>query len=229
VTPQEEGGLGYAADNAAQRVVANAALLAHAPEQVLRTAAALEACGVASGLKAVAAQPFLLGFTTLSLLRHAVWWRHTGLDYRKVLTANPSLLGMGGNLRKPYKELHAQLQAKLDFLLGVVGMPLEALNKAGVLLGLDLNGRLRPRYFYARLWGCRYSCGMTTLMLETDPSYVAYVRGRRNCRRAGATPDEVARYKARLRSPRFKIWCAALEVRIKSRAALRTLAAVALL
>ena len=229
VMAQEAGGLGYSPENAARRVCANAALLAHRPEQVQETADVLEECGVAVGLKAIAAQPFLLGFTRISLLQAATWWRCTGLDYKKVLTAYPSLLGMGGNQRKPARQLHAKLQAKLDFLHGVVGMSLDALSKAGVLFGLDLDGRMRPRYFYARLWGSKYSCTMTTLMLETDPSYVAYVLGRRNCRRVKATSEEVARYTERMRSPVFKAWCAALEARMKQRAARQNRADPALL
>ena len=77
VTSQEAGGLGYTVENAARRVCANAALLAHRPEQVQETADALEECGVAVGLKAIAAQPFLLGFTRISLLQAATWWRRT--------------------------------------------------------------------------------------------------------------------------------------------------------
>ena len=229
IMSQEAGGLGYSVEKAARRVCANAALLAHKPEQVLETAAALEACGVAVGLRAIASQPFLLGFTTTALMQQATWWQHTGLDYKKVLTSYPSLLGMGGNRRTPAQQLHAKLQAKLEFLHDVVGMSLEALSKAGVLFGLDLDGRLRPRYFYARLWGSKYSCTMTTLMLETDPSYVAYVLGRRNCRRIKATPEEVARYTTRLRSPLFQAWCAELEIRLKYQAAQQNRAVARLL
>ena len=44
-------------------------------------------------------------------------------------------------------------QAKLDFLIRVVGTSTAELNNASSLFGRSLDGRLRARYFYARLKG----------------------------------------------------------------------------
>ena len=53
---------------------------------------------------------------------------------------------------------------------------------------------------------------MSTLMLETDASYVAYALGRANGRRKPASKAEVARYLEEVASPEFVAWREVQEV-----------------
>lgn len=208
LAPIADGGLGYTPERAAGRVATHASLLNYTQEHVKKTAAVLQACGVAVGTKAVAAYPFLLNLKEETLLDHAAWWRQTGLDYKKILTAHPALLTRSSD------DSHKHLQAKFDFLCFVAGMSVEEMNKAGVLFCMSLEERLRPRFFYARLLGDAYTCSMSTLLGEVDASYLAFAHGRINGRVNRASAAELARYKRRIESPRFAAWCAGVEARI---------------
>ena len=69
---------------------------------------------------------------------------------------------------------------KLDFLSRVAGMSTQELSNAASLFAYSLDGRLRPRYFYALQRGTVHRWKISTLMLEADQSYVAYALGRGN-------------------------------------------------
>lgn len=209
-TAQADGGLGYTPQRAAQRVCGQPQLLTFTRERVATTAAALELCGLANGVRAVAQQPALMGMAGSTLVENAAWWRATGLDYGKILTAHPTFLSLNS------VAAHARLQTKLDWLRTVARMSVEELNNAGVLLGLSLDDRLRPRFFYARLLRTPQRFSLATLMSETDASFVAFALGRGNGRRAPASADEVARYVRRIKSPAFIAWSNGLEARIRS-------------
>ena len=207
---QTEGGLGYTPQRAAQRVCGQPQLLTFTRERVATTAAAVELCGLANGVRAVAQQPALMGMAGSTLLENAAWWRDTGLDYRKILTAHPTFLALNSIAA------HARLQKKLDWLRSVARMSVVELDNAGVLLGLSLEDRLRPRFFYARLMRTPKRFSLATLMSETDASFVAFALGRGNGRRAPASADEVARYVRRIKSPVFIAWSKGLEARLRS-------------
>ena len=211
LSPIADGGLGYMPERAAGRVATHVSLLNYTQEHVKRTAAVLEACGVAVGTKAIAGYPFLLDLKEETLLDHAAWWRQTGLDYKKILTAHPALLNRSS------EGSHKHLQDKFDFLRFVVGMSVDQLNKAGVLFCMSLEERLRPRFFYARLRGTVYTCGMVTLLGEVDASYLASALGRSNGRANRASAAELERYKRRIELPRFAAWCAGVEARIHAK------------
>jgi hypothetical protein len=211
LSPIADGGLGYTPERAAGRVATHVSLLNYTQEHVKRTAAVLEACGVAVGTKAIAGYPFLLDLKEETLLDHAAWWRQTGLDYKKILTAHPALLNRSS------EGSHKHLQDKFDFLRFVAGMSVSELNKAGVLFCMSLEERLRPRFFYARLRGTVYTCGMVTLLGEVDASYLASALGRSNGRANRASAAELERYKRRIELLRFAAWCAGVEARIHAK------------
>ena len=75
-----------------------------------------------------------------------------------------------------------------------------------MLFSLSLDGRVRPRYFYTLLKGSIYRCGMSTLMGETDASYLAHALGRGNGRKEPASKAEVERYRQEVASPEFVAW-----------------------
>jgi hypothetical protein len=197
--PQADGGLGCMPERAARHVCAQPQVLGFTPEHVLKTVAAVEACGVADGLKAVMQQPILLGFAASTLQERAAWWRQTGLDYKKILSAQPALLERSSKLS------HKHLQAKLDFFRDVARMTVDALNKAPALFSLSLDGRFRPRFFYALRNGTADRYSMGTLMNPADPIFVAYALGR-NGLRSPASAAEVASYKETVASAEFIAW-----------------------
>ena len=106
-----------------------------------------------------------------------------------------------------------ELQTKLDFLRHVVGMSKVDLNNAGSLFGCSLDGRLRPRFFYALL---KHRLGrfgsMNTMMKETDATFLAMVQGRPCTDRA--SKEKVARYQKLVSSAGFVAWRERQEARI---------------
>ena len=120
-----------------------------------------------------------------------------GLDHEKLVTALPTLLG-----GTPVKEL----KARLDFLRRVAGMSKEDLNNAhSSLFALSLDGRLRARYFYAQLKHrlARFT-SMSTMMMETDASFLAMVQG--GTWKDRASKADVARYRKLVTSAKFAAW-----------------------
>jgi len=201
VRAQAEGGLGYTPERAAQRISADPRVLTRSPELVLKTAAVLEACGVADGMKAIAQVPKLLGLAASTLLEHADWWKQAGLDYKKILTAHPDLLGLSS------ASSHKHLQDKLDFLRGVAGMSDAELNNAASLFSYSLEDRMRPRYFYALQMGqLGGRFGINSLMQEKDSVFVAMMQGRPKSTKELASTAEVASYRALIASPDFVAW-----------------------
>ena len=167
----------------------------------------LESLGYPEAFAMVLANPRVLTNKEETVKKCAAWWKQTCLDHVKIVTAIPTLLG----------RVSADLQAKLDFLRRVVGMSIEELNNAASLFGRSLDGRLRARYFYALQKGSVYRCSMSTLMLETDASYLAYALGRGNGRRKPASAGEVVCYRQEVASPEFMAWCKEHEARILQR------------
>jgi hypothetical protein len=85
------------------------------------------------------------------------------------------------------------LQDKLDFLHKVAGMSYDELNKSPAFT-YSLDGRMRPRFFYALLKGTVHRCSMSTLLLEADPSYVTLALGRGvKCQAHGAEAPRMRR------------------------------------
>ena len=167
----------------------------------------LESFGYAGALALMLKQPSVLNVKEKTVREHVAWLKQSGLDHVKLVTAQPTLLG-GAPVGK--------LQARFDFLRRVAGMSNEDLNKAGSLFVLDLDGRVRPRYFYAlqkdRL-GRRH--GISTLMVATDAAFVAMMQGHPSIQRASAA--EVARYRQHVASAEFVAWSKEQEARILQR------------
>ena len=194
---EAKGGLGLSLEKARECILRGPEVLRFDHSTFVSRVKLLESLGYAEALSTVLAEPRVLNYQEETVKEHAAWWKQTGLDHVKLVTAMPTLLG-GVSVE--------ELQAKLDFLRRVAGMSIEELNKSGPLLAYSLDNRLRARYFYALLKGPVYRCSMSTLMLEADPSYVAYALGRANGRNKPASKDEVARYREEVASPEFVAW-----------------------
>ena len=165
-------------------------------DQVVRRVALLKSLGYEEAHRMVLKQPLLLMYKDETVKETAAWWKQSGLDHVKIVTTQPTLLG-GVSVK--------ELQARLDFLRHVPGMSEEDLNKAASLFTFSLDGRLRPRYFYALLRHRLARFGsMNTMMQVTDATFLAMVQGRPKTDRA--SKEEVACYQKLVTSAGFVAW-----------------------
>ena len=156
----------------------------------------LESLGYADARTMVLRNSRVLNFKEETVRGNVAWWKQSGLDHVKLVTAHPTLLG---------SSKATELQARLEFLRRVAGMSNEDLNNAASLFGFGLDGRLRTRYFYAlqkhRL--ARFT-SMHTLMKATDAMFLAMMQGGSCYDRASKA--EVARYQKLVASAGFVAW-----------------------
>ena len=202
-----ENGLGLSPEEARKCILRGPAILLKDNEAVVKRAELVESLGYAGALALMLEQPTVLHFKEERVKENAAWWQQTGLDHVKLITTYPTLLG-GASVE--------ELQARLDFLRRVAGMSIADLNNAHSLFGLDFDGRVRPRFFYAlqkdRL-GRRH--GINTLMRATDAAFVAMMQG--GSSRDRASEAEVARYQKLVASAKFVAWGKEQEARILQR------------
>ena len=165
-------------------------------DKFVRRVALQKSLGYVEARAMVLRQPRVLNYREETVKEAAAWWQRTGLDHGKLVTAIPTLLGVFS-----VKEL----QAKLDLLRHVVGVSDKDLNNACSLFASSLDGRLRPRYFYALLkhqLGGRYR--IITMMSATDAAFVAMMQG--GTKRDRASLAAVARYHKLVTSAKFVAW-----------------------
>ena len=197
-------GLGLSLQKAHKCILRAPTILLYDNNDVVRRVKLLESLGYADARTMVLANSNVLNFKEETVKEHAAWWKQTGLDHVKIITAIPTLLG-GVSVK--------ELQAKLEFLSRVVGMSTADLNKAGTLFARSFDGRLRARYFYAlqkhRLGG-RFS--IHTLMVMTDATFLAMMQGGTVNDRASKA--EVARYQKLVASAGFVAWRERQEARL---------------
>ena len=212
-----EGGLGLSPEEARSCILLNPAVLRFNHDAVVRRVELLRSLGYPKAHRMVLRQSRVLSFTEETVREHAAWWKQTGLDHVKIVTMNPTLLGVVSV---------DELQAKLDFLSVVVGMSTAELNNAPSLFGLSLDDRLLARYFYALQEGRLARFGsINTMMSETDTSFLAMLEGQPS--RGRATDLEVARYKEQVASPEFVAWRERQEALLVRDAQLRSAKALA--
>ena len=191
-----ENGLGLSLEKAHKCILFAPQILLYDNNEVVLRVKLLESLGYADARTMVLANSTVLGYQEETVREHAAWWKQTGLDHVKLVTAMPTLLG-GVSVE--------ELQAKLDFLRRVAGMSIDDLNNAGSLFTRSLDGRLRTRYFCAQQMhalGGRYC--MNTLMKETDATFVAMMQG--GTTKDRASKAEVARYLEHVASVEFVAW-----------------------
>ena len=189
------GGLGLSPDEARRCILRGPAVLRFDHDAVVRRVELLRSLGYPKAYEMVLTQPRVLNYKEETVREHAAWWKLTGLDHVKILKNSQNRLGAPST---------AALQAKLDFLR-LAGMSTADLNNAHALFGLSLDGRLRARYFYARLKGKLARFGsMSTMFAETDASFLAMLQGQ-PCR-SRVSELEVARYDKLVKSAKFVAW-----------------------
>ena len=193
-----EGGLGLTHDEARKCILANPRVLASDFEKFTKRVELLRSLGYADAHRMVLSQSRMLTYTDETVIEHAVWWRQTGLDHVKLITAQPTLLGVCST---------SELQAKLDFLRRVAGMSDAVLNNAPSLFGRSLHGRLRARYFYAlqKQKLARFR-SFSTMFKAKDSLFLAMLQGRPSNTTELASDVEVKRYQKLIASPKFTAW-----------------------
>ncbi len=193
-----EGGLGLSPEEARSCILRSPAVLRFDHDAVVRRVELVKSLGYPKAYEMVLKESRVLNFKEETVRDHAAWWRQSGLDHVKLVSAQPNLLGVA-----PVDEL----QAKLDFLSVVAGMSTAELNKAGVLFALSLDDRLRARYFYALQEGrlARFT-SMNTMMQVKDSVFLAMLQGRPSTTKEFASELEVERYKKLVASAEFVAW-----------------------
>ena len=170
-----EGGLGKSPEEAREAILLFPPVLTKQHDSFVKRVQLLEELGHREALELVSKHLALLSYGEERVRENDAWWKQSGLDYVKLIKSQPNLLGVCST---------TELQAKLSFLRRVAGMSKKELNNAASLFAFNLDGRLRPRYFYALLKGTAHRSSTSTVMLETDPSYVAFALGRGKIGRA---------------------------------------------
>ena len=199
-----EDGLGLSPEEAHECILRGPGILRFDHGKVVLRVKLLESLGYAEARTMMLKEPRVLNYQEETVKKCAAWWKHSGLDHIKLVTAIPSLFGVVS-----VKEL----QEKLDFLRRLVGMSNEELNNAASLFGRSLDGRLRARYFYAlqkHQLGGRY--GISTMMQVTDAAFVAMMQGGSKLDRASEAG--VARYQKLVSSAKFVAWRERQEARL---------------
>ena len=192
-----EGGLGLSPDEARRCILRSPTVLLYDHDDVVRRVELLKSLGYPKAYRMVLAEPRVLTYNEETVKEHDAWWKQTGLDHVKILTAHPNRLGAPAT---------AVLQANLDFLSGVAGMSPAELNNASSLFGRSLDGRLRARYFYARLKGMLGRYGMNSMMQVKDSVFLAMMQRRPMATKELASELEVARYDKLVKSAKFAAW-----------------------
>ena len=209
LTATEAIGLGLSLEKARECILRGPHVLRFDHDKVVLRVKLLDSLGYVEPRTIVLANSNVLKYQEDTVREHAAWWKQTGLDHVKLVTAHPTLLGAPKTI---------ELQEKLEFLSRVAGMSTEDLNNAGSLFILSLDGRLRTRYFYAlqkdRL--ARFG-SINTMMQVTDATFLAMMQGGPCTDRASKA--EVARYQKLVASAGFVAWRKRQETQLLMRGA----------
>jgi hypothetical protein len=202
-----KGALGLSPDEARDCILRSPQVLSYDHDDVVRRVELLRNLGYAEALNMVLEEPRMLSFKEETVREHVAWWKQSGLDHVKILRRNQMRLG---------SPTVAVLQARLDFLSRVAGMSTAELSKAGVLFGFRLNERLRARYFYALQEKKLDFTSLSTMLAETDATFLAMLQGlsRTKARENPASDQEVERYQELVASAKFVAWRERQEARI---------------
>ena len=204
----DKDGPGLPHEEARERILRGPQILSLDIDKVVRRVALLKSLGYEKADEMVLKDPLVLHYQEETVQEAAAWWQRTGLDHVKLVTGQPTLLGVCS-----VKEL----QAKLDFLRHVVGMSDKDLNACS-LFTRSLDGRLRARFFYALLKHRLARFGSANTMMQvTDATFLAMVQGRPCTDRA--SKGEVARYQKLVTSASFVAWRERHEARVLQRQA----------
>ena len=199
---REAGGL-HLSEEVVRRRVASCPEVLHrcsSREYVQKRAAFLETLGVPDGRAAIASHFPLLCFAEERLRSNAEWFRSQGLQVKRLLSSQPSLLTSSVKSLLP----------KLDFMLNVVRLDVGDL--VPVLLASSLDKKLRLRFFYAMQQTEKHYT-FSSLITLSDAKFVKMIHSLKR----PATVNEIAAYKAHTASPAFYAYMDEQEQAIRAR------------
>jgi hypothetical protein len=190
-----EGGLGLSPDEARRLILLSPNVLLYEHDAVVRRVELLKSLGYPEAHEMVLKASTVLNFKAETVREHDAWWKQTGLDHVKIITMNPTLLGVA-----PVEAL----QEKLNFLRDVSWLSTDDLNNGGPFFQASLDNKLRPRFFYAWKHGALERYKLSSLSFCSDAVYL------RKVHRLGApaSEDAVKRYKEVVASADFQAWAA---------------------
>ena len=126
--------------------------------------------------------------------------RSQGLDVNRILSSNPS----------PLKLTAKNLSPKLDFMLNIVSLDVDAITSGHLAASLD--NVLRPRFFYA-MQHTEQLYALSSLIKLSDAAYLKMIHHLEK----PATVGEIAAYKAHIASPAFIAYMDEQEQAIRAR------------
>eukprot|EP00667_Euglena_gracilis_P011245 EG_transcript_11471 len=115
--------------------------------------------------KVVRSNPTVLGFRTEALQQRVQFLKENGFNVVQSVNGCPSLL---------YLNVERKLRPILDFVVQDMGLAPSELNKAGRTWTYDLEGRLRPRFFYLKSLG-RSAGSLSTFAICSDVRFATRI------------------------------------------------------
>jgi phage portal protein BeeE len=164
-------------------------------DAVVRRVELLKSLGYPEAHEMVLKASTVLNFKAETVREHDAWWKQTGLDHVKIITMNPTLLGVA-----PVEAL----QEKLNFLRDVSWLSTDDLNNGGPFFQASLDNKLRPRFFYAWKHGALERNKLSSLTFCSSAVYLRKVHQLD----APADEDAVTRFKETVASADFQAWAA---------------------
>ena len=203
LAPRNAGGLGLKLSTALKRVESYPHLLTIPTDTLLSKVELIESLGSADATATLAKAPSLTGMSVETLSANVAWLKEQGLDLQFTFAQAPALFYMARDTLAP----------KLDFLRGVVHLSAEDINFDPTVLGRSLEGRLRPRFFFARYFGAHDLMRFTSLVIKPDAHALEFVRKRVLLRHdeAAAADWSLPWYQGLLASDAFRAWAAETE------------------
>jgi hypothetical protein len=187
IMPRAAGGFGLSGEIARRRVAAFPPLLSLSREFIQKRATFLEMLGVPDGRAAIVRDFNSLGYAEDKLRSNTNWMAAQGLDVKRILSAQPSLLRLTAKALAP----------KLDFVLNIVGLDISEVESRFLVASLE--NVLRPRFFYAMQHGASQRFTLGTLVKCADARFLKMI----NRMETPASVNEVTAYKAHIASPAF--------------------------
>ena len=196
---EAKGGLGLSLEKARECILRVPEVLRFDHNKVVLRVDLLKSLGYAEARTMVLTQPRVLTFKEETVKEHAAWWKQSGLDHVKLVTATPTLLG--GVSAK-------ELQARLEFLRDIAKLSVSDLNRGGPFFTTKFD-TLRSRFFYALKHDALERYKLSSLTFCTDARFLRFVHQLD----ALADASTIAEYKQEVASAAFQAWAAEEEAR----------------
>jgi hypothetical protein len=199
--PVAAGGAGLGREDALVALFRFGRWIEHTPSAIAARAAFLEReFGVSDGVRVSLHVSALLHFSDDTLRNKAAALQAEGLDALRLLAAAPRLASIGAEA----------LRHKAAWLRDVAGLTAEEVNAAPALLAYSLNGRVRPRFFFAARLRALDGRALMTFCYPADDEFLA-----NTLRHTAAATWSVEQYRRHIASKEFNDWADAREAELR--------------